>query len=78
MDIIEEVQKLIDENERLIKENLYFKEICEKLKAREKLYMSTLQHTKNQLERMSKSITTTPHSSDEEYALRFYESNEVQ
>lgn len=78
MDIIKEIQVILDENERLVKENVNLKNICDKLKAREKLYMSELQKTKNQLERLAKAIDTTPHSSDIEYSERFYTSEECE
>lgn len=72
MDIIDEIQKILDENSKLIKENIFLKECCDKLKDREKLYMSALQNTKNDLERLARRIDTTPHSSDKEYGIKYY------
>lgn len=76
MDIIDEIQKVLDENSKLIKENTFLKGYCDKLKDREKLYMSALQKTKNDLERLAKGIDTTPHSKDKEYGIKYYSESE--
>lgn len=78
MDIINEIQLLIDENQNLKKENTNLKSILEKLKSREQLYMSALQNTKNKLEKLARSIDTTPHTRDEEYCKKYYEDSEVE
>lgn len=53
MDIINEIKKILDENSALIKdntrlteENTFLKEIYEKLKDQERLYVSALQEIK--------------------------------
>ena len=76
MDIIDEIQKVLDENSKLIKENTHLKECCDKLKDREKLYMSSLQNIKNDLERLARKIDTTPHSRDKEYGIKYYGESE--
>lgn len=76
MDIIEEIKKILNENSTLIKENIFLKDTCQKLKDREKLYMSALQNTKNKLDKMAKSIDTTPHSRDKEYGIKYYNESE--
>ena len=76
IDIIDEIQKVLDENSKLIEENTFLKETCQKLKDREKLYMSALQNTKNDLERLARRVDTTPHSSDKEYGIKYYGKSE--
>lgn len=78
MDIINEIQLLINENQKLKEENVNLKLILEKFKSREQLYMSTLQNTKNKLDKMAKSIDTTPHTRDEEYCKKYYGDSEVE
>lgn len=83
MDIIDEIKKILDENSTLIKDNTrlteevaFLKSLAEKLKDREKLYMSALQNTKNNLEKLAKGIDTTPHSRDKEYGIKYYNESE--
>ena len=76
MDIINEIQLLINENQKLKKENINLKFTLEKLKSREQLYMSALQNTKNKLDKMAKSIDTTPHTRDKEYCKKYYGDSE--
>lgn len=76
MDIINEIQLLINENQKLKEENINLKFTLEKLKSREQLYMSALQKTKNELNRIAKSIDTTPHTRDEKYCKKYYENSE--
>lgn len=66
------------ECEELKRDNINLKLILEKLKSREQLYMSALQNTKNKLDKMAKSIDTTPNTRDEEYCKKYYGDSEVE
>lgn len=67
MNIIEEVEKIVAENNEL-KEKLKALEICNRnLSMRERLYQSELSKLKNNIKKLSDEISTTPHSKDDEY-----------
>lgn len=67
MNIIEEVEKIVAENNEL-KEKLKALEIVNRnLSMRERLYQSELSKLKNNIKKLLDEINTTPHSKDNEY-----------
>lgn len=77
----EEFQDLVYQNNDLIQKNAHLQETLSKLKMREGLYQSELQKAVNALNKNIKitqelrsSIKISPHASDEDYASKYYNS----
>ena len=71
-DIVKDVAELKAYNEELLNRLNSTTDSLHQIKARERLYQSTLQNLKNDLKKFCERIDVTPHSSCPEYQEMFY------